>query len=92
MLDSRPVIKRAADARGEPGALFLAELAFGQDESEAFSINHRMVTPGLFATLGIPLLRGRDFTSQDSALIMAQYRVWMISFIAITPSNWEITA
>ena len=32
------------------------------------SITHRMVTPGLFATLGIPLLRGRDFTSQDSAL------------------------
>ncbi|HEX4385812.1 MAG TPA: ADOP family duplicated permease, partial [Myxococcales bacterium] len=43
-------------------------IAAGQEQSEARSVNHRMVTPGLLATLGIPLLRGRDFTSQDSAL------------------------
>jgi putative ABC transport system permease protein len=31
------------------------------------SANHRVVTPDYFGTLEIPLLRGRNFTSQDSA-------------------------
>lgn len=31
------------------------------------SANHRVVTPDYFATLNIPVRRGRTFTAQDSA-------------------------
>ncbi|MGA8073265.1 MAG: ABC transporter permease, partial [Candidatus Acidiferrales bacterium] len=33
----------------------------------AFEADQRAVTPGLFKTLGIPLLRGRDFSEGDTA-------------------------
>ncbi len=36
-------------------------------DKTAFEADQRAVTPGLFKTLGIPLLRGRDFNEGDTA-------------------------
>jgi predicted permease len=36
-----------------------------QPEGSTHLIHHRMVGPGYFATMGTPLLRGRDFDSRD---------------------------
>lgn len=35
------------------------------DESAATVVNVRMATPGYFATVGLPLVSGRDFSAQD---------------------------
>jgi putative ABC transport system permease protein len=51
-------------------------LTLGEDESAARSVNHRLVTPGLFAAMRIPLLRGRDFTAADGP---ASERVAIVS-------------
>src|SRR5262249_24152469 len=42
-----------------------ALLAEGQEELQAASVYHRLVTPGLLGTMRIPLLRGRDFAAGD---------------------------
>ena len=42
-------------------------IAEEQDESQAASVYHRLVTPGLLNAMRIPLTRGRDFSPADGA-------------------------
>jgi putative ABC transport system permease protein len=45
----------------------ISEEAAARDPDAALNVNDRLITPGLLATMGIPLLRGRAFTEQDRA-------------------------
>ena len=72
-LDAVPGVERASLQTALPlggGGFYLGRsfLFDGQPEppaSEATSAQWDVVTPGTFETLGIPLLRGRDFTAAD---------------------------
>jgi len=52
---------------GTWGASVISEDAAAVTPSAASNVNHRLITPGLFDVMGIPLLRGRPFTDQDRA-------------------------
>ena len=68
-----PGIQSAAVTTGLPLTLSLAGSDFrveGQPEPEAgkeMIINTRSVSPGYFSTLGISLLKGRDFSDRDKS-------------------------
>jgi putative ABC transport system permease protein len=70
-LQATPGVEAAASVQQLPmlGSYVLSFVIEGRPPappgSDA-SANHRVVTPGYFATLGIPVLRGRAFTPQDT--------------------------
>ena len=70
-LDALPQITAAGMAQTLPmrGDYYLSVAIQGRPApkpGEELSANHRVVSPGYFAALGIPLLRGRTFTEQDA--------------------------
>lgn len=48
------------------GAAVVPEGIDTRGEALSFNVHHRLITPDLFHTMGIPLLRGRGFTWQDN--------------------------
>jgi len=69
-LAALPGVISVAGASGVPlldrwGRSFTAEGAPLLGLKDAPMINHTLVTPGYFQTLGIPILEGRDFTEGD---------------------------
>jgi putative ABC transport system permease protein len=50
---------------GTWGASVVIEGMNGARADQAYLVNHRLISPELFQTMGIPLLRGRTFTPQD---------------------------
>jgi predicted permease len=55
---------------GWSGAGFTVEDRRDPAEDGAFTLGVHHVSPGYFATLGIPILRGRDLLAQDDARVM----------------------
>ena len=72
-LRSTPGIEEAAITTVNPlgggtwGAAVISEETAAIDPAAASNVNHRLITPGLFDVMGIPLRRGRAFTAQDRA-------------------------
>jgi putative ABC transport system permease protein len=71
-LDAAPAVTSAAVVQSLPmrGSYVLSVEIKGKPvpkPGEEPSANYRAVTPDYFRTLGIPVLRGRSFTAQDSA-------------------------
>ena len=57
---------QAFPMRGDYSLSFAIQGRPPSKPGEGPSANHRVASPGYFATLGIPLLRGRTFTDRDS--------------------------
>jgi putative ABC transport system permease protein len=70
---SAPGVAEAAATTVNPlgdgtwGASVVTEDVALSTPDAAANVNHRLITPGLFRTMGIAILRGRDFTAQDRA-------------------------
>jgi putative ABC transport system permease protein len=70
-LEALPQVTSAGMVQTLPmrGGYFLSAAIQGRPPAKAgeeISASHRVASPGYFATLGIPLLRGRTFTDHDS--------------------------
>lgn len=72
-VSSVPGVRTAAISTMNPltggtwGAPVIAAEGKMAAEDAAVLVNHRLVTPAMFSTLQIPILRGRDFTDRDRA-------------------------
>jgi len=72
-LSASPRVARAAVTSVNPlgGGTWIAPVESEDDVRQhpgtIFAVNHRLISPGLFQTMGIPLLRGRDFSAFDRA-------------------------
>ncbi|MCA1827286.1 MAG: ADOP family duplicated permease [Myxococcales bacterium] len=47
-------------------ATWVAPVSAEGRENSAEMVNHRLITPDLLSVMGVPLLRGREFTAQES--------------------------
>jgi putative ABC transport system permease protein len=52
---------------GTWGAPAISEEMAARDPNAVLNVNHRLITPNLLETMGIPLVRGRRFSDQDRA-------------------------
>jgi putative ABC transport system permease protein len=68
-----PGVKLAAVTTVNPlgggtwGAAVISEDRARRDPRASMNVNHRLITPGLLETMGVPLLRGRSFDDGDRA-------------------------
>jgi hypothetical protein len=67
-LKTIPGVRTVALARREPlrGSLPVARVSIGKQQSETLA-RYNEVTSAYFSTLGIPIVRGRSFTEQETA-------------------------
>ena len=68
-LDAQPGVRSSAVALVRPGAGFIQGIVrtegTAQQPADSLLVNYQVVTPGYFRTLGIPLVRGRQFDERD---------------------------
>ena len=70
-IKSTPGISSAAVTTVNPlggtnwGVAVMTERRSAPNETPSFNVHHRLISPELFQTMGISLLRGRSFTWQD---------------------------